>query len=112
MFIETEPKVFQPKVEAEIKVPEAKSVAPPPVPKRVTPAPPPGKDYSEPIKGIRRAMVKTMTAAMKIPHFGYCDEIDLTGLVSLRHELKSAAKHRGVKFSYMPVFIKVIFGIF
>ncbi|KAG8003317.1 Lipoamide acyltransferase component of branched-chain alpha-keto acid dehydrogenase complex [Nibea albiflora] len=29
-----------------------------------------GKDVTEPLKGFHRAMVKTMTAALKIPHFG------------------------------------------
>lgn len=52
-------------------------------------------------------MVKTMTAALKIPHFGYCDEVDLSRLVALRAELKSTAAARGVKLSYMPFFIKV-----
>ncbi|KAL7397444.1 hypothetical protein ABVT39_022261 [Epinephelus coioides] len=65
-----------------------------------------GKDVTEPLKGFHKAMVKTMTAALKIPHFGYCDEVDLTRLVSLRAELKSIAESRGVKLSFMPFFIK------
>jgi len=82
-----------------------------PAVKAVMPAPLPvimvtGKDHTEPIKGIRKAMVKTMNAALRIPHFGYGDEIDLTALVQLRGQLKSAAEARGVKFSYMPVFLK------
>ena len=48
-----------------------------------------------------------MTAALTIPHFGYCDEVDLTALVKLRSSLKAAAEARGLKFTYMPVFIKV-----
>lgn len=48
-----------------------------------------------------------MSAALKIPHFGYCDEIDLTQLVQLREELKPLAQIRGVKLSFMPFFIKV-----
>lgn len=52
-------------------------------------------------------MVKTMTAALKIPHFGYCDEVDLTSLVALRAELRPVTERRGVKLSYMPFFIKV-----
>lgn len=52
-------------------------------------------------------MVKTMTAAMKIPHFGYCDQVDLSRLVTLRTELQPLAQGRGVKISYMPFFIKV-----
>ncbi|MEQ2219151.1 hypothetical protein XENOCAPTIV_013313, partial [Xenoophorus captivus] len=62
-----------------------------------------GKDVTEPLK----AMVKTMTAALKTPHFGYCDEVDLSRLVLLRSELKTTAERRGVKLSYMPFFIKV-----
>lgn len=79
------------------------SVRPPPA----TPKPVfTGKDVSEPLKGFHKAMVKTMTAALKIPHFGYCDEVDLSRLVSLRAELKPIAAARGVTLSYMPFFIK------
>ncbi|XP_022620623.1 lipoamide acyltransferase component of branched-chain alpha-keto acid dehydrogenase complex, mitochondrial [Seriola dumerili] len=65
-----------------------------------------GKDVTEPLKGFHRAMVKTMTAALMIPHFGYCDDVDLSRLVGLRSELRSVAEGRGVKLSYMPFFIK------
>ncbi|KAK5870400.1 hypothetical protein PBY51_025037 [Eleginops maclovinus] len=65
-----------------------------------------GKDVTEPLKGFHRAMVRTMTAALRIPHFGYCDEVDLSRLVSLRTELKALCESRGVRLSYMPFFIK------
>ncbi|XP_062437863.1 lipoamide acyltransferase component of branched-chain alpha-keto acid dehydrogenase complex, mitochondrial [Rhea pennata] len=65
-----------------------------------------GKDKTEAITGFHKAMVKTMNAALKIPHFGYCDEIDLTQLVQLREELKPLAQTRGIKLSFMPFFIK------
>ncbi|XP_075901367.1 lipoamide acyltransferase component of branched-chain alpha-keto acid dehydrogenase complex, mitochondrial [Nelusetta ayraudi] len=65
-----------------------------------------GKDVTEPIKGFQKAMVRTMTAAMKIPHFGYCDQVDLSRLVTLRSELQPLAQGRGLKISYMPFFIK------
>ncbi|KAL8178268.1 UNVERIFIED_CONTAM: hypothetical protein K2H54_039108 [Gekko kuhli] len=65
-----------------------------------------GKDKTEALAGFQKAMVKTMTIALKIPHFGYCDEVDLTQLIKLREELKSVADARGVKLSYMPFFIK------
>lgn len=57
--------------------------------------------------GFQKAMVRTMTAAMKIPHFGYCDQVDLSRLVTLRTELKPLAEGRGIRISYMPFFIKV-----
>ncbi|KAI4882242.1 hypothetical protein NFI96_020066, partial [Prochilodus magdalenae] len=96
---------------------EVKQPAPPAAPatkKQPVPSPPPavqrpvftGKDRTEPLGGFQKAMVKTMTAALKIPHFGYCDEVDLTQLVRLRSELKGLAESRGVKLSYMPFFIK------
>uniref|UniRef100_M3YL23 Dihydrolipoamide acetyltransferase component of pyruvate dehydrogenase complex n=1 Tax=Mustela putorius furo TaxID=9669 RepID=M3YL23_MUSPF len=60
----------------------------------------------EKIKRFHKAMVKTMSAALKIPHFGYCDEVDLTELVKLREELKSIASARGIKLTFMPFFLK------
>ncbi|KAM4721824.1 lipoamide acyltransferase component of branched-chain alpha-keto acid dehydrogenase complex, mitochondrial [Rhinophrynus dorsalis] len=65
-----------------------------------------GKDVTEPLKGFHKAMVKTMSAALKIPHFGYCDEIDMSRLVQLREELKPMAEARGVRLSFMPFFLK------
>ncbi|XP_044528086.1 lipoamide acyltransferase component of branched-chain alpha-keto acid dehydrogenase complex, mitochondrial [Gracilinanus agilis] len=64
------------------------------------------KDRTEPITGFERAMVKTMTMAMKIPHFGYCDEVNVTELVKLREQLKPLALARGIKLSFMPFFLK------
>ncbi|XP_033821235.1 lipoamide acyltransferase component of branched-chain alpha-keto acid dehydrogenase complex, mitochondrial [Periophthalmus magnuspinnatus] len=65
-----------------------------------------GKDMTEPLKGFHKAMVKTMTAALKIPHFGYCDEVDLSRLVTLRKDLQALTASQGVRLSYMPFFIK------
>ncbi|XP_053356423.1 lipoamide acyltransferase component of branched-chain alpha-keto acid dehydrogenase complex, mitochondrial-like isoform X1 [Clarias gariepinus] len=90
-------------------VPAAPAKAEKPAPSHTHTIPRPvftGKDRTEPLNGFQKAMVKTMTAALKIPHFGYCDEVDLTELVRLRSELKGLAESRGVKLSYMPFFIK------
>ncbi|CAJ0965133.1 unnamed protein product [Ranitomeya imitator] len=65
-----------------------------------------GKDVTEPLKGFHKAMVKTMTSALKIPHFGYCDEVDMTALVKLREDLKPWAESRGARLSFMPFFLK------
>ncbi|XP_054714543.1 lipoamide acyltransferase component of branched-chain alpha-keto acid dehydrogenase complex, mitochondrial-like [Uloborus diversus] len=91
----------------EIKVPK-----PPPkeVPQRLMQeAPTPSlKDRSEVIKGYKKAMVKTMTNSLSVPYFSYCDEIDVTDLVLMRARLKQIAEGKGVKFSYMPFFIKAL----
>ncbi|XP_053104851.1 lipoamide acyltransferase component of branched-chain alpha-keto acid dehydrogenase complex, mitochondrial isoform X2 [Hemicordylus capensis] len=65
-----------------------------------------GKDKTEALSGFHKAMVKTMTAALKIPHFGYYDEVELNQLVQLREEMKPTAQARGVNLSFMPFFIK------
>ncbi|XP_061680098.1 lipoamide acyltransferase component of branched-chain alpha-keto acid dehydrogenase complex, mitochondrial isoform X2 [Syngnathoides biaculeatus] len=76
---------------------------PPPVaPQRVFA----GKDVTEPLKGFHKAMAKSMTAALSIPHLGLCDQVDLSRLVALRAELKADAQCRGIKLSFMPFFIK------
>ena len=65
------------------------------------------QDREEAVKGITKAMVKSMTESLKIPHFGYKDEIDMSALVQLRAELKDfAASQRGIRLSYMPIILK------
>ncbi|XP_036199556.1 lipoamide acyltransferase component of branched-chain alpha-keto acid dehydrogenase complex, mitochondrial isoform X2 [Myotis myotis] len=98
--------------------PKAEIMPPPPKPKD-KPLPTPvakpvvftGQDRTEPVTGFQKAMVKTMTAALKIPHFGYCDEVDLTELVKLREELKPVASARGIRLSFMPFFMKASHNI-
>lgn len=48
----------------------------------------------------------TLPLLQKIPHFGYCDEYDVTKLVESREALKKMAEQRGVRLSYMPIIIK------
>ncbi len=66
------------------------------------------EDKTVAVTGLQRIMVKTMTAATAVPHFTYCDEIDLGPLVELRGKLKPAcaAATGGVNLTYMPFFIK------
>jgi 2-oxoisovalerate dehydrogenase E2 component (dihydrolipoyl transacylase) len=80
-----------------------------------TPSPVPGtpsEHYGlqrvEPIRGVAKAMFKSMTAANQVPQFLLCDEIDVTELVGLREQLKQTlAKHsENVQLSFMPFFIK------
>jgi len=55
---------------------------------------------------MQKAMTKSMTEALMIPHFGYYDEIDMTNLVQVRKDLKAVCQERGVKLSYMPFMVK------
>jgi len=81
--------------------------APAPAPPPVRPAPVfLGEDRTEPTSFMVKAMTKSMSEALKIPHFGYKDEIDMSQLVELRKNLKDACLARGIKLSYMPFIIK------
>ncbi|KAJ0179945.1 hypothetical protein K1T71_004536 [Dendrolimus kikuchii] len=64
------------------------------------------EDKIVPVTGFTKAMIKSMTEAMKIPHFGFSDEYDVTKLVQSRETLKKTALERGVKLTYMPIIIK------
>lgn len=59
-----------------------------------------------PLRGYRKAMVKSMTAAGQVPHFHYCDEVQMDALVELRQRLKQDPALNGTKLTYMPFFLK------
>ncbi|KAL5277820.1 DBT family protein [Megaselia abdita] len=64
-------------------------------------------DRTEQLKGVRKAMLKTMTESLKIPHFAYKDDVDMSNLMKFRDQLKTAAAERGVgKLTFMPFCIK------
>ncbi len=63
----------------------------------------------EPIKGIKAVMAKAMVESVStIPHFTYCDEIDMTELIALRSELKEHYAKQDVKLTMMPFFMKAM----
>ena len=63
----------------------------------------------EPIKGIKAAMARQMAESVAtIPHFTYCEEIDLTDLIALRASLKDGLAKQGVKLTMMPFFMKAM----
>ena len=64
------------------------------------------EDVSVPIKGIRKAMFAQMVEANKIPHFSYCDEVQMDALLEVRKQLKPLAEGYGFKFTLMPLLIK------
>ncbi|XP_023714669.1 lipoamide acyltransferase component of branched-chain alpha-keto acid dehydrogenase complex, mitochondrial isoform X2 [Cryptotermes secundus] len=63
-------------------------------------------DYTEPIQGFRKAMVKSMTESWDIPQFVYSDEIFVMELVKLLPHMKEIGSAKGIKVTYMPFFIK------
>jgi 2-oxoisovalerate dehydrogenase E2 component (dihydrolipoyl transacylase) len=71
--------------------------------------------YVEKIKGVKALMAKAMVNSVStIPHFTYCEEIDMTELIKLRLALKEdftvkqiMAKHDS-KLTLMPFFMKAM----
>ena len=70
-------------------------------------APVTGGTRVEPIRGVKAAMAKAMVASVStIPHFTYCEEIDMTNLIKLRKELKEVYAKQDIKLTMMPFFMK------
>ncbi|TKB45637.1 dihydrolipoyllysine-residue acetyltransferase [Thalassotalea mangrovi] len=68
-----------------------------------------GNTRVEPIRGVKAAMAKAMTASVStIPHFTYCEEIDLTELIALRKSVKDEYAKQDIKLTMMPFFIKAM----
>ena len=77
--------------------------------KASAPAAATGGSRVEPIKGIKAAMARQMVESVStIPHFTYCEEIDLTDLIALRLSLKDQYAKQGIKLTMMPFFIKAL----
>ncbi|MGB0937327.1 MAG: 2-oxo acid dehydrogenase subunit E2 [Colwellia sp.] len=67
----------------------------------------------EPIRGVKAAMAKAMTESVStIPHFTYCEEIDLSELIALRLTLKAQYQQqesmKDIKLTMMPFFMKAM----
>ena len=78
-------------------------IAPPALP-QVRPS---GSEERIAIRGVRRAIADAMVRSKTIaPHFTYVEEIDCTRLVDIRTRLKKRAAARGIKLSYIPLFMK------
>ncbi|XP_059151576.1 lipoamide acyltransferase component of branched-chain alpha-keto acid dehydrogenase complex, mitochondrial-like isoform X2 [Physella acuta] len=93
---------------ADSPAPPKPRTAPGPLTVKTPPATGPvvGQDKTVPLKGVTKAMVKIMSEALKIPQFGYYDDVDVSQLVALRKRLKAMAEQRGIQLTYMPIFIK------
>uniref|UniRef100_A0A915PXJ6 Dihydrolipoamide acetyltransferase component of pyruvate dehydrogenase complex n=1 Tax=Setaria digitata TaxID=48799 RepID=A0A915PXJ6_9BILA len=66
------------------------------------------EDKMIPIRSYTRAMVKSMTESLKIPHLGFCDEVNVDQLITMREELKKFEVAYGPRMSFMPFVIKAV----
>ncbi|MEX1143181.1 MAG: dihydrolipoamide acetyltransferase family protein [Thermoleophilaceae bacterium] len=67
----------------------------------------PQRGTPEPLRGIRRAMARSMTAAWAIPHITELRDVDATGLVRLQRALRHRAGEEGIRTGFAPLLVKV-----
>ncbi|MCL1078214.1 dihydrolipoyllysine-residue acetyltransferase [Parashewanella spongiae] len=66
-------------------------------------------DRVEPIRGVKAVMARMMQESVStIPHFTYCEEIDMTDLMILRKSMKEKYSSDELKLTMMPFFIKAL----
>ena len=67
------------------------------------------EDIVEPIRGIKSIMAKQMMDSVStIPHFTYCEELDVTDLMALRSQMKVRFETETLKISLMPFVMKAM----
>ena len=67
----------------------------------------PAEARIEPLSGLRKKIAANMHAAWRdIPHVSSFEDIDATALVQARAELNAEFESAGIKFSFMPLFVK------
>uniref|UniRef100_A0A8R1XNX2 Dihydrolipoamide acetyltransferase component of pyruvate dehydrogenase complex n=1 Tax=Onchocerca volvulus TaxID=6282 RepID=A0A8R1XNX2_ONCVO len=66
------------------------------------------EDKVIPIRSYTRAMVKSMSESLKIPHLGFCDEMNVDQLITMREELKKFETAYNARMSFMPIIIKAV----
>jgi 2-oxoisovalerate dehydrogenase E2 component (dihydrolipoyl transacylase) len=85
----------------------AASVDPDPDPESGAPAQRKGDVEIIPVKGMRAAMARQMMYSVQtIPHFTYCEEIDVTELSRLRRSLNKRLESHGIRLTVMSLLIK------
>ncbi|MBE8168892.1 MAG: dihydrolipoyllysine-residue acetyltransferase [Shewanella sp.] len=66
-------------------------------------------DRVEPIRGVKAVMARMMQDSVStIPHFTYCEEIDVTDLMVLRKGMKEKYSSDELKLTMMPFFMKAL----
>lgn len=53
-------------------------------------------------------MVKSMSAAAKVPHFYYVEEINCDALVELKASFQDNNKDNNVKHTFLPLLVKAL----
>lgn len=93
--------VHDPPTRSASEVPEHEST------RQAEPAKGRAENTVEPIRGLRRGMLKSMAASLEIPHFGLADDVSMEGAMALRrHIVTQLGADAKLRFTLMPIFIK------
>lgn len=69
----------------------------------------PAQDERQPLTGLRKRIAEHMERSWRtIPHATAFDEVDGGALAALREALKPLAEERGVRLTYIPLFVKLL----
>ncbi|KAK4755565.1 hypothetical protein SAY87_009322 [Trapa incisa] len=63
-------------------------------------------DETIPLRGYKRAMVKSMSMAATVPHFYYVDEMNCDALVKFKTAFQQSNSDPNVKHTFLPLLIK------
>ncbi len=67
------------------------------------------QDVRVPLRGLRRTIAEHMVRSkFTAPHVSVMDEVEVSGLVALREEMKSRTEAEGVRLTYLPFVIKAL----
>jgi pyruvate dehydrogenase E2 component (dihydrolipoamide acetyltransferase) len=67
------------------------------------------REVREPLRGVRKKIAENLQMAKRIiPHFTHADEANVTALVEMRAQAKSAAEKSGVKVTFLPFVMKAL----
>ena len=68
-----------------------------------------GQDERVPLRGVRKKIAENLQMAKRIiPHFTLMDEANVTELVRLREQTKTAAEAMKIKVTYLPFVMKAL----
>ena len=65
------------------------------------------EDKKEALTAVQRAMLKSMTESLKIPHLSLADDIEVSSLIHLKSSVFSdVSKETGISITFLPFFMK------
>jgi pyruvate dehydrogenase E2 component (dihydrolipoamide acetyltransferase) len=65
-------------------------------------------EWREPLRGLRRRIVQTMTETLKIPAIAEWRDVDASELLAVHARLRARAEHRGMRLTLLPLVLAAV----